>query len=282
MAYINDTLSLRDFNKIAAFVYECSGVHLSDKKRVMIESRLKKRLNVLQILSFKKYIDYLHSSEGLKLELDHFIHAITTHKTDFFRESKHFDYLYESILPELLKKKSSHSPKSIRIWSAACSRGDEPYTLAMVVNEFQENCGIDFNYTILASDISKTVVEHAKLAIYPQESIEPVPEDYKQKYLLRSKDPAKDAYRIHPVLRKNTQLFTQNLTDIQFALKGKVDVVFLRNVVIYFNDEKQLEIINRICSYIHKGGYLIMGHSEVLTVADYPVRAVAPTVYQVL
>ncbi len=281
MAYINDTLSVKDFNKIAAFVYECSGVHLSDKKRVMIESRLKKRLNVLQIETFKKYVEYLKSSEGLKYELDHFIHLITTHKTDFFRESKHFDYLDSHVLPTLIEQ-SGKAQHDLRIWSAACSRGDEVYTLAMVINEFRQKALTKFGYTVMGSDISKTVVDHARLGVYPSDSIEPIPQDYKEKYLLKSKDPSKDAFRIHPGLRKQTNFFVQNLTDSTYTLKGKVDVVFLRNVVIYFNDEVQRKIINHICSHIHKGGYLFMGHSEVLTVAGYPLRAVAPTVYQVV
>ncbi len=281
MAYINATLTLKNFNKIAEFVYECSGVHLSEKKRVMIESRLKKRLNNLQIETFTKYIDYLKSDEGLKYELDNFIHVITTHKTDFFRESKHFDYLDSHVLPALIQQ-SGKVHHDLRIWSAACSRGDEVYTLAMVINEFRQRSPIKFDYTIMGSDISKTVVDHARLGVYPSDSIEPIPEIYKEKYLLRSKDPLKDAFRIHPGLRKQTNFFVQNLTDTTFTIKGKVDVVFLRNVVIYFNDEVQRKIINHICSHIHKGGYLFMGHSEVLTVSDYPVRAVAPTVYQVL
>ncbi|MGL1904207.1 MAG: hypothetical protein OCC49_18880, partial [Fibrobacterales bacterium] len=275
-------LTMRNFHKIANLTYDTAGVKMHVKKHIMVESRLKKRLNALQIHSFTDYIKYVKSGHGVQHEHEHFIHALTTHKTDFFREPNHFDFLTNHAIPLLQKAGTVSAQRPLKVWSAACSQGDEPYTIAIVLSEFKERTNRPFDFTIVASDISKPVVDFARKAIYSESSIEPIAVSLRRKYLLRSKDPTKKMYRIHPAVRKKVSFFTQNLTDENLSVDKALDIVFLRNVMIYFSEEDQHTIINHICNHIRRGGFLFMGHSEVLNTKEYPLKAIAPTVYQVV
>ena len=169
--------------------------------------------------------------------------------------------------------------KTITVWSAGCSSGEEPYTLAIVLKEFvAERQGIDF--LILATDISTNVLEKAKLAVYNEERIGPVPHELRKKYFMKSKDAANRLYRVVPELRECIRFRRLNFMDSDFGFRETMDVIFCRNVIIYFDKETQEKLLNKFCAYLSPDGYLFMGHSETLLGMDVPLVQVAPTVYR--
>jgi chemotaxis protein methyltransferase CheR len=267
-------MSQADFMKLKEFIYSESGIKITDVKKTMLEARLQKRLRGLGLQSFSQYCDYLFSPEGIEDELAHMIDQVTTNKTDFFREPAHFDYLTSRVLPELVRSK-----KRVVIWSAGCSSGEEPYTLAMVMMGCADSREkVDF--LILATDISTRVLEMARLAIYAQERIAPIPAALQNKYLLRSKDKAKNLYRVAPELRKHVQFRRLNFMNDDFGFREEVDIIFCRNVIIYFDKPTQERLLNKFCKCLSPDGYIFMGHSETLLGMDVPLVQVAPTVYR--
>lgn len=262
-----------DFRRLAGFIESELGIRMPDTKRVMLESRLQKRIRHFGMSGFTEYVDFVFSPQGRESELINMIDAVTTNKTDFFREADHFEYLLESILPAAAARGGTMS-----FWSAGCSTGEEPYTLAMVLEEFRE-ANPRFSYRILASDLSTQVLDKAKAAVYDEEKAAPIPMSFKKKYLLRSKDPASGLVRIKPELRAKLSFARINFMDERYPIDGLFDVVFCRNVIIYFERPVQELILGRICRYVRPGGWLILGHSETLTGMDLPLRSVAPTIY---
>ena len=270
-------LSDKEFSRLKEFIYHECGIKITEAKRTMVEARLQKRLRGLRLTSFSRYCDYLFGPRGMEEELVHLINVITTNKTDFFREPAHFHYLVRKALPEMLRQSSGR--RTITVWSAGCSSGEEPYTLAMVLKEFiAERSGIDF--LILATDISTNVLEKAKLAVYDEERIGPIPDELRKKYLLKSKDAVPKVYRIIPELRERTRFRRLNFMDSDFGFRETMDVIFCRNVIIYFDKQTQERLLNRFCGYLSPDGYLFMGHSETLLGMDVPLVQVAPTVYR--
>lgn len=247
----------------------------------MVESRLRKRLRSLEINNFKDYCEFLFSDHGMEKELRFFIDVITTHKTEFFREPDHFEYLVQRIIPEMIAKRGSGVNRKLNLWSAACSRGNEAYTIAIVMEEFRKRYpGLNFDFTLLGTDISTDVLEDAKRAIYAHDEIQPVPLNVRQKYFLRSKDPKKNIVRVIPQLRNKVRFRQLNLMDNDFKLREPMDIIFCRNVIIYFDKKTQDVLIQRLCKHLRPGGYLFMGHSEVLNCADIPLISTAPAVYR--
>jgi chemotaxis protein methyltransferase CheR len=243
----------------------------------MLQARLQKRLWKLEMSSFDDYCDYLFSHEGMENELQHMINVVTTNKTEFFREPKHFEYLTEQVLPELIQKKGFSD--TFMVWCAGCSTGEEPYSLAMVLNEFAER-NRDFRFLILATDISSKVLEHAKLGIYEEERIESVPMNLRKKYVLRSKSSENGLVRIVPELRARIRFRRLNFMDRTFGLRELMDMVFCRNVIIYFDRPTQEGVLTRICNHLRPGGYLFTGHSETLNGMKLPLTPVSHTVYR--
>jgi chemotaxis protein methyltransferase CheR len=177
------------FQRLSVFIEAQCGIELPPSKKTMLEGRIRKRLHSLGISSFENYCRYLFSPEGAESELSHMLDVVTTNKTDFFREPGHFDYLIKSALPDLIHL-FGVSAKCFRMWSAACSTGEEPFTMAMVLSEFaQTHPG--FQYDILATDISNQVLERAMGGIYEHDRIEPITLELRKKYLLKSKNPSK-------------------------------------------------------------------------------------------
>lgn len=267
-------MSGKDFLRLKDFIYKECGINIIDSKKTMLEARLQKRLRKLDLKSFSLYCDYLFSSEGMQEELTDMIDQVTTNKTDFFREPAHFEYLSRTVLPNFARTR-----KKVFIWSAGCSSGEEPYTMAMVLNEFA-NYNRGFNFLILATDISTRVLDKARLAVYDEERISPVPSDMKKKYLLRSKDRTKSLYRIVPALREQIRFRRLNFMDSDFGFREPMDIIFCRNVIIYFDKPTQEKLLNKFCRYLSHGGYLFMGHSETLFGMNVPLTQVAPTIYR--
>jgi len=274
---ISEPMSDKTFYRFSKFIQDELGIKMPDTKKTMLQARLQKRLWKLEMTSFNDYCDYLFSHEGMEHELQHMINVVTTNKTEFFREPKHYEYLAEQALPKLMEQRDSKEIFSI--WCAGCSTGEEPYSLAMVLNEFAERYS-DFQFLILATDISSRVIDQAKLGIYDEERAESVPMTLRKKYLLRSKSNDKGLVRIVPELRSRIRFRRLNFMDRNFGLREQMDIVFCRNVIIYFDRPTQEGVLNRICSYLKPGGYLFTGHSETLNGMKLPVSPVSHTVYR--
>jgi chemotaxis protein methyltransferase CheR len=266
-------LKKSEFEQISQIIYSQAGIHLSEGKKIMLESRLAKRLRVLNITSFEKYIDYLTGSEGVEKEMVHMIDVVTTNKTDFFREPHHFDFLKETILPL-----ARNNEQSFRIWSCACSTGEEPFTLAMVLQDFAQK-NRTFQYEIIASDISTHVLQKASQAIYDPSRIADIPDAMKKRYLLKSKDTINPTVRIVSELRERVKFMHLNLMDRELDIAEGLDVIFCRNVLIYFDRPTQLKVVGSLVDKLKPGGYLFIGHSESLHQFDLPVKQVRPTIF---
>lgn len=283
MIAFDDDISIKDmvnadFFRLGNFIQRQCGIKMPLSKKTMLQGRLQKRLRLLGIRSFSEYADFVFSEKGMEEEVFHMIDAVTTNKTDFFRESHQFDYLSSTVLPAIINKsKNSAGKRLLKAWSAGCSTGEEPYTLAMVLNHFAES-NPSLQFSILATDISTKVLKSAQLGIYQKEKIAPVPMAFRQKYLLRSKD--KTLVRIIPSLRSCVHFMRLNFMDNNFNLKEMMDVIFCRNVIIYFDKPTQERILQRICRYLAPDGYLFMGHSETLNGMDLPVTQVSASIYR--
>lgn len=272
-------LSNDDFSRLSQFIYKQCGIKMPMTKKTMLEARLQKRLRGLGMRSFRDYCDYLFSPQGIQQELVQMIDLVTTNKTDFFREPDHFDYLQQRVLPEWVQKHGGGIGRRLMVWSAGCSTGEEPYTLAMVLNEFAESCA-GFKFQILGTDISTRVLEKARTAIYEEDRVEPVPMPMKRKYLLRSRDKGSGLVRIAPELREKVQFRRLNFMDSDFGIRESIDIIFCRNVIIYFDRPTQERLLNHFYSHMTPGGYIFMGHSETLNGLDVPLITVHPTIYK--
>lgn len=227
----------------------------------------------MSMRSFSEHWDYVFSLKEGMAELSTMVDLVTTNKTDFFREPMHFEYLFEKTLPEL----AANNKKKVRLWSAGCSTGEEPYTLAMVLSEFAERHR-GFFFSILATDLSGHALETAKSGVYEMERAGPVPWEFKKKYLLKSKDPKRGLVRIAPELRYLVEFRRLNLMDMDYGLRESVDIIFCRNVIIYFDRDTQEKLVNRFWRSLAPGGYLFIGHSESLSSLDVPMSMAAPTI----
>lgn len=268
----------RVFGRLSSFIYDEVGIKLPPAKKTMLEARLNKRLKALGIRSFEEYADYVFSAGGSGSELICFIDVVTTNKTDFFREPAHFDYLARNALPSLIETRNTGFSAPLKIWSAGCSTGEEPYTMAMVLSEFA-GAHPGYRMNILASDISTAVLAKARNAIYAEERVDTIPLHLKRKYLLKSRDRSRPLVRITPELRSLVRFERINFME-DFGILDTMDIIFCRNVIIYFDKPTQERLLKRFCKQLVKGGYLFLGHSETLNGLDIPLSPVASTVYQ--
>lgn len=272
-------LADKDFRRLSEFIYAECGIKMPPSKKTMLEARLQKRLRCLGLRCFGSYCDYLFSAEGVEHEMVHMIDLVTTNKTDFFREPAHFDYLTRVALPHLMRTEGAGMSRRLMVWSAGCSTGEEPYTLAVVLSEFAEQHQ-GFGFSILATDISTRVLEKAKLGIYEAERVEPVPPALLHKYFLRSKDRSRGLVRVAPALREAVRFRRLNFMDEDFGFRERLDIIFCRNVIIYFDRPTQERLLNKFCRHLTPAGYILMGHSETLNGLNVPLVSVAPTVYR--
>lgn len=273
------TLSDREFQRFSGFIYDHAGIKMPPAKKTMLEARLQKRLKANSITSFEEYSNYVFSTEGRASELIHLIDVVTTNKTDFFREPGHFDFMVKTALPAIIQTRGDLSRDPIRIWSAGCSTGEEPYTLAMVLSEFAEGRP-DFRAAITASDICTQVLQTACTGIYPEERTDPIPLNLKKKYLTRSREKSRSLVRICPQLRSLVSFRRINFMDDDHGIAEKMDIIFCRNVVIYFDKPTQQTLMRKFHKQLKPGGYLFIGHSETLSGLDVDFKAVASTVYR--
>lgn len=270
------SLRSAEFKKLSGLLYDRVGIKLPDVKRSLLESRTHKRLRALSLESFGAYCDYLFSEEGFRNELWQLIDAVTTNTTNFFRERQHFDVLEQLVVPQWLRDGSRNEP--FRVWSAGCSTGEEPYTLGMVLGECAERYA-GFDFAILATDVSTRVLDHARRAVYPETSTQVVPATMKRKYLLRGKGSQSGKVRVCDELRRLVSFERLNFMS-DFKLKKPRDVIFCRNVIIYFDRETQQRLLGKFCDNLAPSGYLFIGHSENVTGMGLPLKQLAPATYQ--
>ncbi len=274
------TLGEEEFLRLSRFIETQIGIKMPPVKRVMLEARLRKRLRARGLPSYGEYLAYLFSPSGQQDEAVHLLDAVTTNKTDFFRESAHFDLLRTVLLPRLFPGHGAaiHA-HHLRAWSAGCATGEEPYTMAMVLAEFAaEHPG--FSFGILGTDVSSLALASARRAVYDACRVTPVPEPLRKRYLMRSRDPSRKLVRIVPELRERVRFQRLNLMADDLGLRESYQVVFLRNVLIYFERPLQQELVRKVCRQLDVGGYLFVGHAETLMNMDLPLAQVAQMVYQ--
>ncbi|MBO9499104.1 MAG: chemotaxis protein CheR [Novosphingobium sp.] len=267
-------MSRRNFTRLASHIYEYSGIKMPESKKTMLEGRLRRRLRATGATSFDAYCDYLFTGENMVDEGVHLINAVTTNKTDFFREPAHFDYLTRNILPEFRRA----GVRTIRAWSSACSTGPEPYTIAMVLDDHAESHG--GTYGILATDLDTDVLASARAGIYAHELIDPVPQHLARRYVMVSRDPRRGQVRMVPALRSAIGFAKLNLMDSHYPVGAPFHLIFCRNVLIYFDKPTQRKVVTQLVDNLLPGGYLFLGHSESITGLELPLTQVANTVFR--
>jgi chemotaxis protein methyltransferase CheR len=277
MSTHDENISTRDYARLCGLIYDKAGIRLGADKKTMLEVRIKRRLKALDLSSYGQYCDYLFGHQGLKEELVPLIDVVTTNKTDFFREPKHFNFLVERALPEFTARDGGGRP--LLIWSAGCSSGEEPYTLAMVLSEY----GLThpgFRFRILATDISTNVLQKAEMGIYSSEVVSPVPTALKRRYLMMGKAPGSNRVRVVPELRRLIEFRRLNFMDADYRMTEKADGIFCRNVIIYFDRPTQEKVLQKLSRQLVPGGYMFVGHAETLHDMDLPLTPVAPALYR--
>lgn len=271
----HDELSVRNFTRLSAFIHAYSGIKMPATKQTMLEGRLRRRMRTYGHTNLNDYCDFLFEEGGLEAETIHLIDVVTTNKTEFFREPSHFDFLEAEGLPALAQGRR----KPLKVWSAAASIGAEAYTLAMVLEDFVAGrSGLD--YAIVATDICTDVLEKGLAGRYPEAMIEPVPMDRRRRYLRQSKDRARGEVRISSHLRAKVAFGRLNLMDEVYPVDRDMDIIFCRNILIYFDKPTQAKVLGRLCDHLVRGGYLFLGHSESIVGLDLPIHQVANTIFQ--
>jgi chemotaxis protein methyltransferase CheR len=270
------TLNESQFQRLSHFIESEVGIKMPPAKRIMLESRLQKRLRALGIADFDEYLQHVFEHDGG--EIIHMIDVVTTNKTDFFREADHFVYLQERVLPEALDNGWGVGAP-FKVWSAASSTGEEAYTLGVVMAEFRR-LNPRFDFRILGTDISTAVLATATKGVYPSHRIDPVTPELRKRYFVRSKNRDQDLVRVKPILRQRAAFHRMNLMAPRFPVRDHFHVIFCRNVIIYFDRPRQEELLRKLYDHLLPGGYLFLGHSETLAGINLNVESVAPTVYR--
>lgn len=269
-------LSDKEFALFSKLVYDKAGINLHDGKRELVRSRLSRRLRAKNIPRFKDYYKYLMEDESGD-ELINMLDAISTNLTSFFREPKHFAFLEKTALPSLFNKINSRTER-LTVWSAGCSSGEEPYTLAICLNEYMgNNSSADFR--ILATDISTKVLSTAAGGIYMDQQVKNIPTPVLRKYFQRGQGKWAAHYRLKSFVRNAIEFKRLNLME-PFPFKNKFHIIFCRNVMIYFDKNVQNILVNKYYDSLIDGGYLFIGHSESLMGTHHKFRYVQPTIYQ--
>ncbi len=273
-------LSDRDFARICGLVEGSVGIHLPAHKRSMVELRVAKRVRMLGMPGLDAYCDLVFNDRTGADERICLIDVITTNKTDFFREAEHFDRLLDDVVPDMRDRyPESGIARPFNIWSAGCSTGEEPYTIAMVLDAYTSTHP-RFDFRIHATDISTKVLATAARAVYREERICGVPVELRRRALLRNKDHSLGLVRVAPEIRNRVRFSRHNLLSSEPLSCGRFDVIFCRNVIIYFEPHNQLKVLRHLTDSLLPGGYLFIGHSETLHGLPLPLEHAGPTLYR--
>ncbi len=261
-----------DFFRVQRIIGEHAGINLSDAKKSLVYNRLTKRLRLFKMSSFSEYLDYVDTH--VEEEFSHFVNAITTNLTFFFREEHHFDFLRQIEFPRIVER--NQQSRRVRIWSAGCSTGEEPYSLAITV---KESFPPGWDVKILATDLDFNVVNHGKAGVYDQKRVEGMSKDRLNRWFRKGSGDNDGKVRVVDELRDLITFKQLNLMH-DWPMKGPFDVIFCRNVMIYFNKETQSRLTDRYASYLVEGGHLIIGHSESLFKVSERFKLIGKTIYQ--
>jgi chemotaxis protein methyltransferase CheR len=269
----------KEFGLFQQLIYEESGICLTPAKKELVKSRLATRLREKSFTTFKEYYKYVTDHDHTGEEMVCMLDCISTNLTRFFREDAHFDFLISTVIPRMLENKKNLRDNKIRIWSAGCSSGEEPYTISMVVSENITPLN-NWNIKILATDLSTRVLKKAITGVYTKEQLKSVPPQMFSTYFKRLNGNTKNLYQIDDSLKNLIAFRRLNLTDSNFPFKGLFDFIFCRNVMIYFDKKTQNDLILKFYKHLSPDGYLFIGHSESLAGTSNKFRYVRPTIYQ--
>lgn len=261
-------ISDKEFQYFKNFIYEKAGIAMSDAKKSLVTGRLAKRVRFYNLRNYTEYLRLLEDP-AYKGEKQIVVDLLTTNETYFFRETKHFDFLQNQILPPL------SGTSKVRVWCAASSSGEEAYSLGMVLNEVLGN----HRWEMLASDISSRVLETARRGLYPEAAIEKIPKHYLPRYCLKGVRSQSGNILMDKSLRDNIEFRSINLIEPLPGV-GQFDVIFLRNVMIYFDQETKRQVVNKLLAHVKFGGYFIVSHAETLHNTCKGLKAVSPSIYR--
>ena len=271
-------ISRRNFEQLAQFITSELGIKIGESKTSLVQNRLARRVRDLGLSSIDDYCEKLFTTNLLDSERVHLYNAITTNKTDFFREPQHFTVLTQTALPSLERAGYFEPDRKLSVWSAACSSGEEPYTLSMVLSEYAAQRGL--TYRILATDISTKVLKMAKEGIYTREQAAPIPLPLRRKFLLQPKAGDRSLVRVSPELRRSVSFHQLNFMHAEYPVREMFHVIFCRNVLIYFDRPTQETVITKLCQNLYPGGYLFISHSESLSGLNVPVVSLGASCYR--
>ena len=263
------TISDKEFLQLKDIIFKKSGIHITADDMIHLENKLSSRLFLHNMSSFREYYEYLKSNSN---ELQAMINNVTTNETYFFREKKHFDFLKNEILPKVKYEK-------FRCWSAAGSNGAEGYSIAMHINS---NLSTYQNWEVVISDINDDVLNFAQNGVYPMKYAKKIPQEYLKQYCLKGQNEDDGYFKIDDKLKRNIIFKHINLLNIFDQDLGMFDLIFLRNMIIYFDDKEKKTIVENVVRYLKPGGFLFMGHSESLYRITNKVKQIKPSIYQKL
>jgi chemotaxis protein methyltransferase CheR len=270
------SMSSAELEGFSKLIHDEIGIKLSQAKRHMVTARLSKRLRILNIESYAEYLNLLRNPSTKAQELDEFIDVMTTNKTEFFRERGHYTAMVNLVVPKL---RSLLDPtETLNVWSAACSTGEEPYSIAMLLYDHMR---VDpTSFSILATDVCKDALARARKAVYTSECIRPIPIDLATRFLMRGKGNRRGFYRIVPEIRNYVEFQRLNLMDESYSLNRPLHMIWCRNVMIYFDTPTKIELAKKLYRQLIPGGYLFIGHSESLNGLSSEFQPVLPSVYR--
>jgi chemotaxis protein methyltransferase CheR len=265
-----------DFIKISRLVYEQCGINLHDGKKELVKARLGKRIREGNFCTFRDYFDYVINDKSGE-EMIQLLDSISTNFTHFFRENQHFDYLKNNFIP-FQKSRTGRNSKKVRIWSAGCSTGEEPYTIAITLLE-SLSLGSGWDLKILATDLSTKVLSTAQAGVYLREKVQSLSPDLVRKYFLRGENQWQNYVKIKPLVKSIVTFQRLNFME-SFSFNEPFDCIFCRNVMIYFDKETRTHLVNRFYKQLEKGGIFFIGHSESLSGMEHPFHYVKPATYK--
>lgn len=271
-------LTDEQFVKLVELIYHETRIKMGEHKRALVTSRLGRRIRALKLDSFAGYMDYLQGPNGSD-EMINFVNAVTTNKTDFYRENKQFIFLNEHILPNIERK--LNTGHKFRIWSAACSTGEEPYTILLSLLEYFGKARMErMDFMMLASDIDTNVLARAEEGVYKEDVVRPIPPAQLSKYFLKGTGALEGYYKVKDYLKQFVKFRQINLKDDKYPIHTQFDIIFCRNVIIYFDKDFQRQLFAKFCNFLKDESYVFIGHSETLFGVSDNFKYVASNIYR--
>jgi len=272
-------ITAAEYEFVRKIVYENSRINLGPSKKELVMARLSKRLRALDLSSYAEYLAMLKTAAG-RDEMTNLIDSISTNHTYFFREPQHFDFLSQIVLPQFCEEDPKRTNKTFKVWSAATSSGEEPYTISLILDDYFTNRVKGWNWNILCTDISTRVLAKAQEGIFAKDRLGPVRPDWLIRYFDKGVGESEGYFRVKESIRRNLSFKSLNLLAPSYPFRDTFQVIFCRNVMIYFDRDTQQELIEKMYPLLEPGGYLIIGHAESLTNIKHPLKLIKPSIYR--